>query len=188
MPGPVAAAKAVGVELADTADKTWGNALYACFDQKVEEKLIQPTFITRYPVEVSPLTKRAPPIPGSRSGSSCLSATASWPTPTPSSTIPSIKESGLKSRWSSGRRGDDETEMLDEDFLTALEYGHASHRRHGHGHRPLRHDAHRRRHHPGRHFVPDDEAPRLRNPCSARGCRLFQHKEGRFYPRFTPID
>ena len=42
----VAAAKAKGVELADAAEKTWGNALYACFDQKVEEKLIQPTFIT----------------------------------------------------------------------------------------------------------------------------------------------
>ena len=48
----VAAAKAVGVELADAAEKTWGNALYACFDQKVEEHLIQPTFITMYPVEI----------------------------------------------------------------------------------------------------------------------------------------
>ena len=35
----VAAAKAIGVELADAAEKTWGNALYACFDQKVEEQL-----------------------------------------------------------------------------------------------------------------------------------------------------
>jgi lysyl-tRNA synthetase class 2 len=34
------------VELADTAEKTWGHALYACFDQKVEEQLVQPTFIT----------------------------------------------------------------------------------------------------------------------------------------------
>ena len=56
----VAAAKAVGVELADAAEKTWGNALYACFDQKVEEHLVQPTFITMYPVEVSPLTKTVP--------------------------------------------------------------------------------------------------------------------------------
>ena len=56
----VAAAKAIGVELPEAAEKTWGNALYACFDQKVEEKLIQPTFITMYPVEVSPLTKRSP--------------------------------------------------------------------------------------------------------------------------------
>lgn len=44
----VAAAKSIGVELPETADKTWGNALYECFDQKVEEKLIQPTFITMH--------------------------------------------------------------------------------------------------------------------------------------------
>ena len=44
----VAAAAAKGVELADAAEKTWGNALYACFDQKVEEHLIQPTFIYDY--------------------------------------------------------------------------------------------------------------------------------------------
>ena len=59
----VKAAEAIGVELAETADKTWGNALYACFDQRVEEKLIQPTFITMYPVEVSPLTKASPEDP-----------------------------------------------------------------------------------------------------------------------------
>ena len=56
----VAAAKAVGVELADAAEKTWGNALYACFDQKVEEQLVQPTFITMYPVEVSPSDQAQP--------------------------------------------------------------------------------------------------------------------------------
>ena len=59
----VAAAKAIGVELAETADKTWGNALYECFDQKVEERLIQPTFITMHPVDVSPLAKRSPKDP-----------------------------------------------------------------------------------------------------------------------------
>ena len=44
----VAAAKSIGVELPETADKTWGNALYEVFDQRVEEKLIQPTFITMH--------------------------------------------------------------------------------------------------------------------------------------------
>ena len=50
----VAAAKSIGVELPETAEKTWGNALYECFDQKVEEKLIQPTFITMHPVDGVP--------------------------------------------------------------------------------------------------------------------------------------
>ena len=59
----VAAAKSIGVELPETADPTWGNALYEVFDQRVEEKLIQPTFITMHPVDVSPLAKRSPADP-----------------------------------------------------------------------------------------------------------------------------
>ena len=59
----VAMAKSVGVELNEAAEPTWGNALYATFDQKVEEHLVQPTFITMYPVEVSPLTKKSPADP-----------------------------------------------------------------------------------------------------------------------------
>ena len=59
----VAAAKSIGVELPETADPTWGNALYEVFDQRVEEKLVQPTFITMHPVDVSPLAKRSPKDP-----------------------------------------------------------------------------------------------------------------------------
>ena len=55
-------AKSVGVDMEGVA-RTWGNALYETFDQKVEETLIQPTFITMYPVEVSPLAKRSPEDP-----------------------------------------------------------------------------------------------------------------------------
>ena len=55
-------AKSVGVDM-DGVPHTWGNALYETFDQKVEETLIQPTFITMYPVEVSPLAKRSPAQP-----------------------------------------------------------------------------------------------------------------------------
>ncbi len=100
----VAAAKSIGVELPETADKTWGNALYECFDQKVEEKLIQPTFITMHPVDVSPLAKRSPRTPGSPSALSCSSATARWATPSPSSMTPLISVSASRSRWSCGTR------------------------------------------------------------------------------------
>ena len=86
----VAAAKSIGVELPETADKTWGNALYEVFDQRVEEKLIQPTFITMHPVDVTP---------GSPSALSCLSAAARWATPSPSSTTPSTSASASRSRW-----------------------------------------------------------------------------------------
>ena len=55
----VAAAKSVGVDM-DGIEPTWGHALYECFDQKIEELLIQPTFITMHPVDVSPLAKRSP--------------------------------------------------------------------------------------------------------------------------------
>ncbi len=57
----VEAAKNKGVEL--TAGKrTWGHALYECFDAFVEKELVQPTFIYDYPVEVSPLAKKNPAI------------------------------------------------------------------------------------------------------------------------------
>ena len=99
----VAAAKEKGVELAETADPTWGNALYACFDQKVEEHLIQPTFITMYPVEVSPLTKKS-------------NAYSELNDPIDQ------RERFLK-QLELRDRGDEEAEMLDEDFLNALMYG-----------------------------------------------------------------
>jgi len=59
----VALAESIGVELPDTTPATWGNALYEVFDQRVEDKLIQPTFITMHPVDVSPLAKRSPQDP-----------------------------------------------------------------------------------------------------------------------------
>ena len=94
----VAAAKSIGVELPETADKTWGNALYEVFDQRVEEKLIQPTFITMHPVDVSPLAKRSSRIPASPSGLNCLSATAKWAMPSLSLTIPLTSASASRNR------------------------------------------------------------------------------------------
>ena len=119
----VAAAKAVGVELAEAAEKTWGNALYACFDQKVEEQLVQPTFITMYPVEVSPLTKRSPVDPRLTERFEFFICRAEMGNAYSELNDPIDQRERFMKQVEQRERGDDETEMLDEDFLTALEYG-----------------------------------------------------------------
>ena len=119
----VAAAKAQGVELAPAAEKTWGNALYACFDQKVEEKLIQPTFITMYPVEVSPLTKRSPADPRLTERFELFICHSELANAYSELNDPLDQRERFVKQAEQRQRGEDETEMLDEDFLTALEYG-----------------------------------------------------------------
>ena len=119
----VAAAKAKGVELADAAEKTWGNALYACFDQKVEEHLIQPTFITMYPVEVSPLTKRSPEDPRLTERFEAFICHSEMGNAYSELNDPIDQRGRFMKQVEQRERGDDETEMLDEDFLNAMEYG-----------------------------------------------------------------
>ena len=119
----VAAAKAKGVELAETAEKTWGNALYACFDQKVEECLVQPTFITMYPVEVSPLTKRSPKDPRLTERFEFFICRSEMGNAYSELNDPIDQRERFEKQLELRDRGDDEAEMLDEDFLTAMEYG-----------------------------------------------------------------
>ena len=119
----VAAAEAIGVELAETADKTWGNALYACFDQRVEEKLIQPTFITMYPVEVSPLTKASPADPRVTERFELFVCHSELANAYSELNDPIVQRERFMKQLELRDRGDDEAEMLDEDFLTAMEYG-----------------------------------------------------------------
>ena len=119
----VAAAKAIGVELPAAAEKTWGNALYACFDQRVEEKLIQPTFITMYPVEVSPLTKRSPADPRLTERFELFVCHSELANAYSELNDPIDQRQRFEKQVEQRERGDDETEMLDEDFLLALEYG-----------------------------------------------------------------
>ncbi|MDR1299999.1 MAG: lysine--tRNA ligase, partial [Oscillospiraceae bacterium] len=54
----VSAAASIGVSMPEGKEPSWGALLYECFDRRVEDKLIQPVFITEHPVEVSPLAKR----------------------------------------------------------------------------------------------------------------------------------
>ena len=119
----VAAARAIGVELPEAAEKTWGNALYECFDQRVEEKLIQPTFITMYPVEVSPLTKRSPQDPRLTERFELFVCHSEMANAYSELNDPIDQRARFVKQAEQRERGDEETEMLDEDFLNALEYG-----------------------------------------------------------------
>ena len=119
----VAAAKAAGVELAGTADKTWGNALYACFDQKVEENLIQPTFITMYPVEVSPLSKRSPADARLTERFELFICHSELANAFSELNDPIDQRGRFQKQVELRAKGDDEAGMRDEDYRTAMEYG-----------------------------------------------------------------
>ena len=119
----VAAAKSIGVELPETADKTWGNALYEGFDQKVEEKLIQPTFITMHPVDVSPLAKRSPSDPRLTERFELFICHSEMGNAFSELNDPIDQRQRFQKQVELRDKGDDEAGMMDEDFLTALEYG-----------------------------------------------------------------
>ena len=119
----VAAAKSIGVELPETADKTWGNALYECFDQRVEEKLIQPTFITMHPVDVSPLAKRSPSDPRLTERFELFICRSEMGNAFSELNDPIDQRQRFQKQVEMRDKGDEEAGMMDEDFLTALEYG-----------------------------------------------------------------
>ena len=119
----VAAAKSIGVELPETADKTWGNALYEVFDQRVEEKLVQPTFITMHPVDVSPLAKRSPKDPRLTERFELFICRSEMGNAFSELNDPIDQRQRFQKQVELRAKGDDEAGMMDEDFLTALEYG-----------------------------------------------------------------
>ena len=119
----VAAARAIGVELPETADKTWGNALYEVFDQRVEEKLIQPTFITMHPVDVSPLAKRSPKDPRLTERFELFICHSEMGNAFSELNDPIDQRQRFQKQVELRAKGDDEAGMMDEDYLTAMEYG-----------------------------------------------------------------
>ncbi len=119
--GAVAAARALGVEVADGS--SWGQAFYAVFDQKVESQLVQPTFILDYPVEVSPLTKRKPGYPELTERFEAFAARMELGNAYSELNDPIDQRERLVRQMELRNAGAEEADTLDEDFVTAMEYG-----------------------------------------------------------------
>ena len=118
----VAAAKAAGVDM-DKVEPTWGHALYESFDQLVEEKLIQPTFITMHPVDVSPLAKRSPKDPRLTERFELFICRSEMGNAFSELNDPIDQKQRFLKQVELRTKGDDEAGMMDDDFINALEYG-----------------------------------------------------------------
>ena len=103
--------------------ETWGDILTEFFDAFVEDKLTQPTFIMDYPVEVSPLTKRKPSKPYLTERFELFIMGTEYGNAYSELNDPIDQLGRFKNQLMLRECGDDEANMLDDDFVNALEYG-----------------------------------------------------------------
>lgn len=116
-----AVAKDMGIECGE--DKTWGDALYMIFDEKVEENLNEPTFILDYPIEVSPLSKRKRDMPELTERFEFFITRREMGNAFSELNDPIDQKERFLRQVQLREAGDQEAGMMDEDFITALEYG-----------------------------------------------------------------
>lgn len=156
-----AAAKNAGVEI-DESKKTWGNIVYETFDQLVECKLIQPVFITDYPVEVSPLAKRSVEDPRMTYRFEFFIYAREMGNAYSELNDPIDQkerfERQVKLRASGRRRSSDDGRR----FRHRARIRYAADRRTGHRHRSYDYAAHRQLVHTRRNAVPHDETQEIR--------------------------
>ncbi len=118
----IAVANEKGVEIAP-GKATWGDILNSFFEEFVEENLIQPTFIMDYPVEVSPLTKKKPGCPALTERFELFILGGEYGNAYSELNDPIDQMERFQAQMKLREAGDDEANMIDEDFVTALEYG-----------------------------------------------------------------
>ncbi|MCL2126171.1 MAG: lysine--tRNA ligase [Oscillospiraceae bacterium] len=118
-----AAAAGIGVKMPEGKEATWGGLLYECFDQRVEEKLIQPVFIMGHPVEVSPLAKRSASDPRITDRFELFICRNEMGNAFSELNDPIDQKERFLRQAALRSAGDLEAGMMDDDYIDALEYG-----------------------------------------------------------------
>lgn len=115
-------AKEKGIEVEKTKE-TRGDIIALFFDEFVEDNLVQPTFITEYPVEISPLAKRKPSQPELTERFEVFITGREFGNAFSELNDPIDQKERFMAQVALRNAGDDEANMMDEDFVNALEYG-----------------------------------------------------------------
>ena len=115
------AAKALGLEVDDTMGK--GKLIDEIFGETCEGNFIQPTFITDYPVEMSPLTKMHRSKPGLTERFELMVNGQELANAYSELNDPIDQEERFVEQMKLADKGDDEAMIIDQDFLRALQYG-----------------------------------------------------------------
>ncbi|MDM5205506.1 lysine--tRNA ligase [Cytobacillus kochii] len=116
-----ALAKEHGVEI--TEHMQYGHIVNEFFEQKVEEKLIQPTFIFGHPVEISPLAKKNENDPRFTDRFELFIVTREHANAFTELNDPIDQKERFEAQLKEREQGNDEAHMMDNDFIEALEYG-----------------------------------------------------------------